>query len=138
MEIDDNINQFKSENIYINQSIYLLHFPKGKIVEFSLGVIKNIYTNSSKIEYFCAKGENSYGCPIVRSENNKVIGIHNYIDKYSHFNIGTLIKDLIQDFNKEKIIPIKDDKEDKLITIKYKVDKNKKIKIFGTQFIENN
>jgi len=106
LEIEDNINQKDTENIYINKSIYLLHYPKGQISEFSLGVIKDFNVNDCIIEYFCTTRDNSYGCPIIKYENNKVIGIHKSCINGNNWNIGIFIKRPIQEFNKVRIIKL--------------------------------
>ena len=57
----------------MNKSIYILHYPKGKL-NVSYGLLKNIIDN--KIFHFCNTEEGSSGGPILSLETFKVIGIH--------------------------------------------------------------
>ena len=84
----------------------------------------------------CSTKPGSSGSPIINIENYKVFGIHKGYIKSINLNIGTLIKNHINKFYKR----IKD--RDKIkgdeIKMKYKIDKDKKIRIFGDLFVENN
>ena len=49
LEIDDNTFMEKPNDYYPNKSIYLIHYPNGQKVEFSIGVIKIIFLIIVKI-----------------------------------------------------------------------------------------
>ena len=116
-EIDNKI--FDDYKIYNKQIIYLLHYPKGKEMKFSEGIIKNIYENKYTIEHLCDSDEGSSGGgPLLNSIDYKVIGIHKGGAKGAkEYNLGTLIKEPIEEFK------INNKKE---INEEIKVEKNKK------------
>ena len=127
-EIDNKI--FEDYKIYIKQTIYLLHYPKGKEMTFSEGIIKKIYDNKYTIEHLCDSDSGSSGGPLLNSIDYKVIGIHKGGAKGAReHNLGTLIKEPIEDFkkklnnNKEKE-EIKEYKEEKIKN--NEIEKNKK------------
>ena len=55
LEIDYNIFEKKDfNNLYKNQSIYIIHFPMGKEVNYSLDTIKNISQDGNTIAHLCS------------------------------------------------------------------------------------
>jgi len=100
LDIDDNINT-NLENLYNNKSIYILHYPKGNIVNVSYGLSSKIIDYN--LNHFCSTEEGSSGGPILSLDSFKVIGIHKGSpkNKILNFNIGTFIKSVIQKFNKK-------------------------------------
>ena len=74
---EENISKiFNSlDNIYNNQSIYSIYYPKGKDeIKVVFGSIEKIYKNN--IIHKCFINEISMGSPILLSKTGKVIGIH--------------------------------------------------------------
>ena len=55
--------------------IYLLHYPKGNKMEYSVGLIKNINEDNYTIRHSCDTNSASSGCPIINSINFQVFGI---------------------------------------------------------------
>jgi hypothetical protein len=99
LEIDDNLLKLNDNEIFINKSIYLLHYPHGNDVELSIGVIKSISKyNSNDFFHLCQTQKGSSGCPIINLINFKVIGIHKGTIKEEESNLGTLIKGPIKEF----------------------------------------
>ena len=101
LEIDNKIFNDKID-IFQQNSIYLLHYPKGGEAEFSTGIIQKIANNGFTIEHLCDSRGGSSGGPLINSTNFKVIGIHKgaaYNSK--NFNVGTFLKKPIELFNKE-------------------------------------
>ena len=92
----------KEKNIreitYKKQSIYLLHYIKSQEVEVSYGKILDI--NEHKIRHLCNTENGSSGSPILSLKSFKVIGIH-YRGINNRYNIGTLIKYPIDEFNEK-------------------------------------
>ena len=141
----------KYKDIYSNESIYLLNYMNGKNVLVSYGLIIEI--NGDKgIMHKCNTDNGSSGSPILSLKNNKLIGVHyGSLDKFQ-YNLGTLIIYAIIEFNKieYKINEITNEKANSKfnetlntygneISIIYKINNNdKKIKLFGKEFIENN
>ena len=103
LEIDDQIfnsNIDSYNEIYNQKSIYLLHYPNGQKIEYSGGVIKNISIDNCDIQHFCSTKEGSSGSPIINLLNYKVIGIHKGTMEKRNWNLGSLIKRPIEEFNK--------------------------------------
>ena len=114
---------------YQKKSIYLLHYPKGKL-NVSYGIIQGIINNKS-INHFCNTEYGSSGGPILSLETFKVIGIHiGNIGQYK-FKKGTFIKYAIYLFNKYH-------KSKNEINIIYKKDEEGIENIFGDKFVGNN
>ena len=126
LEIDEyllNSNITTYDDVYNQKSIYLLHYPNGEKMEYSIGVIKNISLDNCDIQHYCATKDGSSGCPIINLSNYKVVGIHKAAMEIKNWNLGTLLKGPIEDFNKL-----------------YK-NKNKEkisLKIFNTRNVESN
>ena len=81
LEIEDNILNIDDYKKYINNSIYLLHYPHGKNIEFSIGIIKDISEDNYNIDHLCETQTGSSGSPIFNLKSYKVIGIHKGADK---------------------------------------------------------
>ena len=103
LELDEkNINKDK-KNIEVEnkmKSIYILHYPRGKL-KVSYGLIKNIIDNKS-IYHYCNTDEGSSGSPILSLKTFKVIGIHCGSNNNNKIKYGTFIKyalDLFGQFN---------------------------------------
>ena len=102
LELDENEINKNKENIELdfkNKSIYILHYPKGKL-SVSYGLLKNIIDNK-QIYHFCSTEDGSSGGPILSLETFKVIGIHFGYNNKSQFkiNYGTFIKYAVDLFN---------------------------------------
>jgi surface protein len=164
-EIDENI--YNPDYNFENKPIYLLHYPKGNEPSFSRGNIIRVEEGAPfDIGHLCDSDHGSSGGPLINEMDYKVIGIHKGAPRESeyNYNLGTLLKDPINEF-KNKIIKLDneskindnmkekkiekaenekneliDDNEDE-ITIKYKIEdieKSKNIRIFGDEFVKNN
>ena len=104
LEIDENILEKDKNIIYVNNSIYLLQYPKGKKLGVSYGILKEIYEDQKyNFNHLCCTEEGSSGSPIINLTNNKVIGIHKEADKNNNYNRGLFLNYAIEDFiNNEK------------------------------------
>ena len=101
LEIDKEI--FYENQINFNKiAVYLLSFPNGKEASYSTGIIKGLRDNGYTFEHLCPSQKGSGGGPIININNNKVIGFHIGTSIRSNFNIGTLLRKPIEDFNKRK------------------------------------
>ena len=101
LEIDYDI--FENEDLNkIFKSIYIVHYPFGKEACFTMNVIENIDIKDEKIKHKCATDSGASGAPIINMKNCKVIGIHRGEEKGSNINVGTLLKESIINFNKNK------------------------------------
>ena len=80
--------------------IYLLHYPKGNRLEYSIGLIKCINEDNYTIKHLCDSSGGSSGGPIINSFNFQVIGIHKGgALKAKNYNLGTLLKEPLEEFN---------------------------------------
>ena len=98
LEIDCNI--FEEKNIKELKSIYIIHYPIGKESSLSIGLIDNI--KDEDIQHKCATESGSSGAPIINLNNFKIIGIHIGTDKVLSLNIGLLLKESINKYNKNE------------------------------------
>ena len=87
LQIDDEL--YTNNKIKENDKIYIIHYPEGIEVKYSVGSI--IYKKGNKIGYKCEKEEGSSGEPILNLYNFKVIGIHSGVEE-TKFNIGEILK----------------------------------------------
>jgi len=172
IEIDYNDNDIKNNmklnkkeilnyynNIYKNESIYILNYMNRKNILVSYGIITGI-DEEKGIKHKCNTYKGSSGAPILSLKNNKLIGIHyGYPDNFE-YNLGNLIIYAIIEFNKKeeknenKNEEITNEITNKIInsntklntnlntneiTIIYKISEyKKKIQLFDRKFIENN
>ena len=101
LEFDENDLYKNKENIeleYQNKSIYILHYPKGKL-NVSYSIIKKI-ENNVEIYHCCNTEPGSSGGPILSLEAFKVIGIHCGAHKIEEYNFGIFFKYAIDLFKK--------------------------------------
>ena len=93
LEFDQNLFMDNSESLYINESIYILHYPNSDkaAVSFGYGIEK---ISDFDIKHLCNTENGSSGGPILNLQTNKIIGIHKgFIKKQSQsFNIGSFLK----------------------------------------------
>ena len=101
LEYDDNIFIDDPKKYYKKKTIYLIHYPNGQKVEFSNGVIKNIFEDNYTISHLCITKSRSSGGPLINLLNHKVIGVHKGSILKQEFNLGTLLKIPIQEFNQK-------------------------------------
>ena len=96
LEIDKEI--FYENQINFNKiKVYLLSYGS-----YSNGIIKRLRDNGYTFEHLCSSQKGSGGGPIININNSKVIGFHIGTSTRSNFNIGTLLRKPIEDFNKRK------------------------------------
>ena len=96
LELDDNLFKGNENVFYEEKSIYLMGYPNGKKACVSYGLLTNI--NESNITHTCSTENGSSGSPILNLENNKVIGIHKEGSVIYNFNLGTFLKNPLDDF----------------------------------------
>ena len=114
LDIDDNVLSEKNFNeFYKDQTVYILHYPKGYKSSYSMGKFKGI-TDTININYDCKTEYGSSGSPVLRLINYKVIGIHK--QKGHFFNKGTLVKYVIEEFQKKHLNSMNNNKQNKNIS----------------------
>jgi len=141
--IKENNKDFSSQhlnNLYKDESLYILNYFGGKEIVVSYGFLMKI--DESKIYHKCSTDKGSSGSPILSLENNKLIGIHYGGLNNFNFNLGTFITFPIMEFQN---IKTKNESIGKILnsmTIIYKIDNvNKsynKLRLFGEEFVKNN
>ena len=104
LEIDPLIEKEKKNlKHYLDyKPIYIIHYPKNldgnKSVFSSFGILNKI--NKSEINYFCSTDNGSSGSPILSLNKNQILGLHKGAHKRFNYNIGVLMKDIIDEFSK--------------------------------------
>ena len=95
LELDDKLKKYINsiEEIYKNNSIYIIQYLGGKKAHVSYGLIKKI--NKFELKHLCSTKKGSSGSPILNLENNKIIGIHKSAYEKANLNGGTLLKVLL-------------------------------------------
>ena len=100
LEIEENIFRDNAEDLFKNESIYILHFPKGVEAHISYGCgIEKI--NEYEISHKCITDSGSSGGPILNKLNNKIIGIHRGCYNRKNYNFGTLLKYPLNELSKK-------------------------------------
>ena len=166
MEIDTNLMNEKSENLYEAKDIYQIYYDKGQESAVSTGIINEMKkkNKSCTLFYTCNKDGVSSGSPIVLY-THKVIGVN--IERLPDRKLyrGTLlqfpIKEYIKKLEKNKLFAgkknsdiediknencnnkNKNDEEKKLenniIKMVYKINnEEKQIKVLNSIFVNNN
>jgi len=101
LEVDNLI--YDEENIdniemnEVNKTVYLIHYPKGLNSKLSFGTIKKI--ENCLIKHMSKTYKGSSGAPIFNLSTQKVIGIHKGDHKKFKYQVGTLLKYPINNFN---------------------------------------
>ena len=84
-------------NIYQNESLYLLNYLRGEEIFVSYGLLESIQMD--EINHKCSTDKGSSGSPILLLKSNKVIGVHHgNIKSDSKFNVGKLLVKPLIDF----------------------------------------
>lgn len=103
LDIDEDIFEENNET-FKDKTIYLLHYPFGKNVKYSLGTVKNIKCDGNTIEHLCCSQTGSSGGPLLRLINFKVFGIHKGGKQNKNYNLGTILNMPIKNFYQESLL----------------------------------
>ena len=107
LDLGDNILNNNGE-IYEGNSIYILQYP-GKFgenkVAVSYGILKQRFDKEEiyNFAHYCCTDHGSSGSPILKTSNNRIIGIHKQSsleDEYNigEYNIGAFLYESIKEF----------------------------------------
>ena len=102
LEIDDNIIKGGDMEGYINENIYVIHYPEGEL-SVSFGVLHSREKQEGYIfRHLCSTKDGSSGSPVLSLRSNKIIGIHKGGEQgyNSKFNLGLFLNFAIEDFIK--------------------------------------
>ena len=106
LELDDAIlgdifdNEIKLNEIYSDETVYLLQYPEG-ILSVSYGVVKDINEDKKYIfTHMCSTKGGSAGSPVLNLKTNKVMGAHHSGISKKNIAQGTLLNEPIKDFIK--------------------------------------
>ena len=96
---EDILNNDKNilETKYRKKSIYIIHYPKGKNIKVSYGLINNILDNN--ITHYCITENGSSGSPVLSLDNFKIIGIHYGASISERINKSSFMKSTLIAFN---------------------------------------
>ena len=146
LELTKRQGLFYLNNIYNNNSIYLLNYPNNKDIFVSYGKI--LYINNTDLIHNCNTLDGSLEAPILLTNNGKLIGIH--FSSSRQYNKGKLLIYSIIEFSNIKNDQLLINKEGKNINHKeminciigeFNIKKNKEnIRIINSyeQFIREN
>ena len=129
LELDDIIiNNIinKKDNVeeYIDETIYLIQYPEGKL-SVSFGIIHSIYSEPNhNFNHICSTRGGSSGSPILNSNNNKIIGVHK--EGLNKYNIGTFLNYPINEFIQQYYQLQEFKKKYNINKDEYKIDLSKK------------
>ena len=74
--IDDILNNNNKNMVYIDNEVYIIEYPEGKL-SISSGQVNDIFEDKKYIfVHQCRTKVGSAGSPILNISNNKVIGVH--------------------------------------------------------------
>ena len=128
------------ETKYNQKTVYLIHYPFGQDVKYSLGVILGI-EDGITIKHLCNSQTGSSGGPLISLINFKVIGIHKGYEKDDkNYNFGTLLNLPIKRFYEEDFEKSLNFEEGDFLSVKvWKSAQNFKIdyRKFKLNLIEN-
>ena len=102
LELDQNIFKFNSENLYLDEQIFILHFPNAgeAKVSYACGIEK---INDFDIKHKCNTEIGSSWGPIFSAITKRIIGIHKGAisnkEGKTVYNIGTFLKFPLNDLN---------------------------------------
>ena len=98
LELDENfLFEKELKEKYIDLNIYILQ-TDGNDFFSSYGKIKDLSENERDLRYLCSTTKCSGGAPIMNLKNFKIIGIHKGCNKIASYNLGTLLKNPINEF----------------------------------------
>ena len=148
LELDEYTNDYKLEpnileNLYNGESIYLMGYPeikgnKGLNIFVSYG--KSPKFEDTDIIHYCSTNDGSSGSPILKINNQKIIGIHHSSVK-DKCNKGTLLIYAIKKFqdienNKQNINKnekqLNNNELNNYITCEFDIKENKDIRIINS------
>ena len=96
--------KIKMKNYLDEKPIYIIHYPKNinrkEYVNSSFGILNKINENKSEINYFCSTDNGSSGSPVLSLSTQQVIGLHKGTRERFNYNIGILMKDILDEFFK--------------------------------------
>ena len=145
LEVDEDIGKKDPNSIYKDKFGYIIHFPKVNDASLDKGKIGLIMESPECLIYHqCNSDKGSSGCPILSYDTFKVIGIHKGADKLNDANFGIFIKYPIEQFYEEMKREGEQYYENYFdginsIDIFYQIkDNQKKLKLFGDNFVKNN
>ena len=94
-----NINN--DNKVYIKKDIYIVQFPEGKYLSYSIGKITDMY--DYELVHDASTKPGSSGSPIVLKGSTEVLGIHKQGNKKKNLNYGTFIHSFIKELNNNNI-----------------------------------
>ena len=97
-EIDENIYENRLNDEYKDKQIYLIEYSLEENIHYSNGLLKSIEEDNIYFIYSCQNIGESCGCPLLKSSNNKVMGIQKGKVDNEELNKGILIKIPIEKF----------------------------------------
>ena len=67
--LKDHLNPILQFQLFLRKYVFLLHYPKGREMNYSAGIISNISEDNFTIQHKCDSSSGSSGGPLINSEN---------------------------------------------------------------------
>ena len=100
--IDDIINKIDKNDRLIDETLYIIQYPEGKL-SVSYGILDKISADKKyNFNHKCSTKGGSSSSPILNMNNNKIIGIHKEGHK-NNYNRGTFLNYPIKLFIEQNI-----------------------------------
>ena len=96
LELNDTLFENNLQNLFKEESIYILQYLNGGKASVSYGIINKL--NGFNIKHTCYINSGSIGAPILDINSNKVIGITLEPNNNLNYNEGVILKFPIEDF----------------------------------------
>ena len=100
------ISSFDNTDNFEKEEVYILQYPGGLKAKYSVGIIECI-VDEYNIQHLCSTKPGSSGSPILSLSSFKILGIHKGCHPKLDYNLGTFIKnplDEFRDFHKQGIL----------------------------------
>ena len=109
--INDIIAKKNKNDKYSEQTVYIMQYPEGKL-SVSYGIIDSIYEDKKyNFNHKCTTKIGSSGSPILKIDNNRIIGIHKEGNINNGYNRGTFLNYPIKEFIEKYFKDVKEEEE---------------------------
>ena len=93
----------KENPVLFNENIYIVQYPYNQYKQkaaVSYGISK--FCNNNNIMYLCSTDSGSSGSPILKLDTHQVIGIHKLYSHSLNFNVGSFLRQSINEYLSNK------------------------------------
>ena len=128
--LDYDINDISRYSQYKDKDIISLRFSYGEKIVSGKGKVNRVVDYKFEHDIDIDKASDSSGCPIILSDNLKVIGMNKGEQSVEYKDLGIFIGEIITE------IELLNNNDNDQITLTYSLNKQQ-IRIFGQDFVKN-